>query len=174
MTPHVIIVNGPPSAGKTSVTNALRNLLPGTVAISGEALRGFAPADVRTHLGGGATYRAGGALARAYLELGAVRVIFDYLCLRTAHFRYFREALPTEIELEIFTLWPTLKVLTEREQLRLLTHPVRGQTPGAADCYHEMARNLDKMGQVLETGELGPEQLASLIHQRCLGSTPHM
>jgi cytidylate kinase len=87
MLSHVIIVNGPPGAGKSSVAAELRRLLPSSVAISGEALRAFAPADARAHLGGGATYRAAGALAKAYLELGAERVIFDYLFLRAALFQ---------------------------------------------------------------------------------------
>jgi len=174
MTVHVIIVNGPPSAGKTSVTDELRNSLPGTVAISGDALRAFAPADARTQLGGGATYRAAGALARAYLELGAARVIFDYPCLRAAHVRYFGEALPTGIELKIFTLWPTLELLEEREQRKRLMHPARARAPAVADCYREMAKNLGAMGEVLEAGALSPAQLASLIHQRCLDPAPHL
>ena len=171
MTPQVIIVNGPPGAGKTSVTAELRRLLPGTVAIAGDALRAFAPADARAHLGGGATHRAAGALARTYLELGAVRVIFDYLCSRSAHFRYFAEALPTGVELKVFTLWPALETLLEREPR---ARPVRAGTLGAADCQREMAQNLRAMGEILDTGALSPAHLAGLIHERCLTAAPHM
>ncbi len=161
--PEVLIVNGPPAAGKTTVTAELRLLLPGTVAISGEALRAFAPADVRAHLGGGATYRAAGALARAYLELGAARVIFDYLCLRPAHFRYFNEALPAGLVPKIFTLWPSLESLLERERRA----PRLGRP--AADCQGEMAQNLAAMGELLDNSALEPALAARFIHARCSG-----
>jgi len=165
--PQVVIVNGPPAAGKTMVTAELRLLLPSTVAISGDALRAFAPADVRAQLGGGATYRAAGALARAYLELGAERVIFDYPCLRAAHFRYFDEALPAGVVPKIFTLWPPLETLLEREQC---SQAARGGAPSAADCHREMARNIAIMGEILDNGALPPALAARLIHERCAGS----
>ncbi len=162
--PEVVIVNGPPAAGKTSVTAELRLLLPGTVAISGDALRAFAPADVRAQLGGGATYRAAGALARAYLELGAARVVFDYLCLRAAHFRYFNEALPAGVMVKVFTLWPALEILLERERQA----PRLGRA--AAECQREMAQNLAAMGELLDNSALAPALAARFIHERCLAT----
>ncbi|HKO49602.1 MAG TPA: AAA family ATPase [Polyangiaceae bacterium] len=160
---EVIIVNGPRAAGKTAVTAELRLLLPGTVAISGDALRSFAPADVRAQLGGGATYRAAGALARAYLELGAARVIFDYLCLRPAHFRYFSEALPAGVVPKIFTLWPSLEALLERERAQAAS----SCGPSAAANQREMAANLAAMGEILDNSALAPAPAARYIHERC-------
>ncbi|HYP74568.1 MAG TPA: AAA family ATPase [Polyangiaceae bacterium] len=164
---QVIIVNGPPGAGKTSVTAELRLLLDNTVAISGDALRGFAPADARRHLGGGATHRAAGVLARAYLELGALRVIFDYPCLRAAHFRAFGEALPVGVEPKVFTLWPALETLLERESR------APKASLGAADYHREMARNLGSMGEILDAAALTPALAARFIHEQCL-ETPHL
>jgi predicted kinase len=166
--PEVVIVNGPPGAGKTTVTAELRLLLPGTVAIAGDELRAFAPADARAYLGGGATYRVAGALARAYLELGAARVIFDYSCLRPAHFRYFSGALPAGIALRIFTLWPARETLLERVR----QVPRQGLDP--ADCQREMALNLSAMGEILDNGALAPALAARFIHERCLGVAPHL
>ncbi|MEI9941286.1 MAG: AAA family ATPase [Pseudomonadota bacterium] len=168
---EVVIVNGPPAAGKTTVTAELRLLLPGTVAISGDALRAFAPADIRAHLGGGATHRASGALARAYLELGAARVIFDYTCLRAAHFRNFHEALPAGVVVKVFTLWPALEILLEREAVAF-SGPKVG--PRAADCYREMSQNIASMGEILDNGALTPALAARFIHERCLGLAPHL
>jgi len=165
---QVIIVNGPPAAGKTSVTAELRLLLPGTVAISGDDLRAFAPADARAHLGGGATYRVAGILCRAYLELGAPRVIFDYTCLRPAHFRYFAEALPAGQVAQVFTLWPPLEALLERES---------GAQPGVgkvADCHREMAQNIAAMGEILDDRALTPALVARFIHERCRVPAPHL
>lgn len=160
------------------MTAELRRLAPSCVAISGEVLRAFAPADVRAQLGGGATYRVAGALARAYLELGAERVIFDYLCLRAAHLRYFSEALPEGIELKVFTLWPPLETLLERERARLarvVSDTREGvQRPGVADCYREMASNLPSLGETLDTAELSPALAAGLIHERCSQLAPHL
>lgn len=172
--PHVIIVNGPPGAGKTRVTAELRSLLPSTVAISGDALRGFAPPDARLHLGGGATLRAAGVLARAYLELGAVRVIFDYVCQRPKQLRYFREALPADTALSVFTLWPPLETLLEREQRAALTRVAREPALGAAACQREMAGNLASLGEILDSAALSPTELARFIHERCALAAPHM
>lgn len=169
MLPHVIIVNGPPGAGKSSVAAELRRLLPSSVAISGEALRAFAPEDARAHLGGGATYRAAGSLTKAYLELGAERVIFDYLFLRAAHFRYFSEVLPSGTALKIFTLWPPLETLLERAKNAAVT-----QTPTVADAHREISLNLAAMGEILDSATLGSEALARLIHARCSAVAPHM
>lgn len=171
MQSHVIIVNGPPAAGKSSVTAELRLLLPSTVAISGDALRGFAPEDARSQLGGGATHRVAGALARAYLELGATRVIFDYWFLRPAHFRYFAEALPIGTEPRVFTLLPPVQALLDREQPEVATRVTR-ERPTAADCHREMARNLSVMGEILDSAALRPAELARLVHERCSSNAP--
>lgn len=177
---QVIVVNGPPGAGKSRVTAELRLLLPSSVAISGDALRAFAPVDARAHLGGGATYRAAGALARAYLELGAERVILDYLFLRAAHFRYFSEALSAGTTLNVFTLWPPLETLLER---RRDTDPALSRSgdrgapqpiPGVVDCHREMSVNLASMGEILDSAQLGPALIARLIHERCSNVAPHM
>jgi AAA domain-containing protein len=154
--PQVVIVNGPKAAGKTAVTAELRLLLPGSVAISGDALRAFAPADARAHLGGGATYRVAGTLTRAYLELGAARVIFDYAFLRPAHFSYFKEALPAGVALNVFTLWPEHESLLERQL-----------PPGGIEhAWREMAHHLHAMGELLQS-PLTPAAAARFIHERC-------
>ena len=171
---EVVIVNGPNAAGKTSVTAALKLLLPGTVAISGDALRAFAPADIRTHLGGGATYRAAGALTRAYLELGAPRVVVDYSFLRVAHFRYFKEALPSGVLPKVFTLWPPLETLLEREHCASASASASGQRLRPADSRREMAQNLAVMGEMIDNGGLSPALAARLIHERCAESARHL
>ena len=140
---EVIVVNGPPGVGKSTVTACLRRYVPSTVAISGDELRAFAPEDARAHLGGGATYRAAGALVASYLSLGAERVIFDYVFSRRAHFAYFREALPAGVEPRVFTLWAPLRAAPERE----------------------MAQNLEQMAQIIDTEGLTAEVVAERIHE---------
>ena len=40
--PEVVIVNGPPGVGKTTVSRILADIVPGTVCIHGDDLRAFA------------------------------------------------------------------------------------------------------------------------------------
>ncbi len=159
---ELIILNGPPGVGKTAVAATLRSLVPGTVSISGDELRAFAPPDARAHLGGGATYRAGGVLSAAFLEMGAARVLFDYVFLRSAHFRYFREALSVAPSVHVFTLWAPLEIITERDAARSV-RPRLGLK--LCDTYSEIAQNLAEMGQVIDATSADPEQLARLIHE---------
>jgi chloramphenicol 3-O-phosphotransferase len=161
--PEVIVINGPPGVGKSSVTTALRGLVPGTVAISGAELRAFAPPDARAHLGGGATYRVAGALASAFMRLGAQRVLFEYEFLRASHLAYFRDALSVPAELHVFTLWASLERVAERQNGQ--PNAVGNQLE-PADCYREMAMNLSQLGQVVETERLSAEQVARHIHER--------
>lgn len=167
---EVIIVNGPPGVGKTSLAAELRTFVPGTVAISGDELRAFAPADARAQLGGGATYRAGGVLSAAFLEMGAARVLFDYVFLRSAHFRYFREALPGTASVHVFTLWAPLELLTERDAARSgrarLGLKLR-------DTYSEMTQNLAEMGEIIDAAAPTTSELARRIHELVAGGARH-
>lgn len=156
------MLNGPPGVGKSAVLAELRGLHDGTVAITGDALRVFAPPNARAHLGGGATFKVAGALAARYLELGAPRVVFEYVFLRPAHFRDFGEALPAHVALQIFTLWAPLEPLLAREEAR----PERERvTVGVADSWHEMRRNVTAMGQIIDVEALSPGSIAARIHE---------
>jgi len=161
--PEVIVINGPPGVGKSSVTAQLRTLVPGTVAISGAQLRAFAPPDARAHLGGGATYRVAGALASAFMQLGAKRVLFEYEFLRASHLAYFRDALTVSAELHVFTLWAPLECLVERSGGQPDARP-SGLT--LVDSHREMATNLSQLGQIVETDRLSAAEVARHIHER--------
>ncbi|MBV1858196.1 MAG: ATP-binding protein [Nannocystaceae bacterium] len=143
----IVILNGPPGVGKSTVSRALARRLPGTVCIHGDDLRAFAPENPREHLGGGSTHRAAAVLACAYLEMGAPRVLFDYCFLRPAHVAYFKGKVAAEVKLEMFTLWASLETVRVRDRART----GRSRLGVAVEeCYVEIQRHLPAFGEVLD------------------------
>jgi predicted kinase len=160
---HVIVLNGPAGVGKSTVSQHLRELLPGTVAIEGDALRSFVPGNARDYLGGGSTYRAAATLTNAYLAMGAPRIVFDYVFSHRAHLDYFRTALGSaEVPVYLFTLWAPLEVVVAREGARSGRRPL-----GAAvkECHAEIEQNLAQLGHVVENPDGAVGRLAEQIHE---------
>ena len=156
----IVIVNGPPGVGKTTVCKAIAKLRPGTVCIHGDDLRAFAPADARQHLGGGSTYRAGATLACTYLQMGATLVLFDYCFLHPRHLGYFEQHLQGDIPTKIFTLWAALPTVRARERGR----PARSPLGEAVDeCYEEMRGCLGELGRTVDAEAEGPDSIAERI-----------
>lgn len=161
---EIVILNGPPGVGKTTVSRILTDLLPGTVCIRGDDLRAFAPAKASEFLGGGSTVRAAAVLAKAYLAMGAARVVLDYVFLRPAHVAYFRDELgelPTPVFM--FTLWAPLAVVQSRDRERAARVPVDG---AVERCWHEMASNEAALGEFLDNTAVEPAEMARRIADR--------
>jgi hypothetical protein len=159
----IIVINGPPGVGKTTVSKALSKLRAGTVCIHGDHLRAFAPEAARTHLGGGSTYRAAGALVSAYFAMGAPRVIFDYCFLRPRHLQYFTNSLPTDVPLHVFTLWASLPRVQSRERGR------QGRTPlgeAVGECHREIEEYLGELGTTVDAEDRDAATIATWIDAR--------
>jgi predicted kinase len=159
--PEVLIINGPPGVGKTTVSRILAHQLPGTVCIRGDELRAFAPKDARQHLGGGSTFRAAAVLAKTYLAMGAARIVVDYVFLRRSHVAYFRDAFGSpETPLHMFTLWAPLDVVQSRERRRVARSPLGD---AVEECRNEIERNQAILGDFIDTTAADPHEVARMI-----------
>lgn len=159
----LVVLNGPPGVGKTTVSRLLADLLPGTVRIEGDRLRAFVPDNPRPFLGRGSTYRAAATLACAYLEMGAPRVLFDYCFLRPAHSAYFESRLTTGLDVRMFTLWAPLPTVRAREQGRSGRSPL-GHAVDA--CHAEMQQHLSTLGTLVDAEAPTAQTIARTLADR--------
>ena len=156
---HVVVINGPAGVGKTTVSRFLVQGNSGRINIAGDALRHFAPEDVRNSLGPGSTYRAGAALAAGYLAMGAAQVLFDYVFDDAEKLDLFCSGLPLETPVFVFTLWAPIDRVIDREASRVgrerMGHAV-------VRTYEAIERNLHTLGRVVSNTE-APERTAQTI-----------
>ncbi|WP_044531470.1 AAA family ATPase [Herbaspirillum sp. B65] len=149
---HVVVLNGPAGVGKTTICKHLAQTFPRTVAISGDAVREFSPSDARDWLGPRSTYRASASLISSYLEMGAGRVLFDYIFETRDAFETFRDLLPEKTPVHLFTIWAPLETVIAREANR----PNRERLGDRViHTYEVMQRNLDYLGEIIQnTGSI--------------------
>lgn len=156
---EVVLVNGPSGVGKTTVAGFLAELQPGTVWIRGDHVRGFAPhPNARRYLGRGSTYRATAALAKAYLGMGAARVVIDYVFLARENVAWFRDALDApEVPVYLFTLWAPLDIVQARERGRVGRSPLGD---AVEECWREIAGARNELGEIVDNTVADPAELA--------------
>lgn len=156
---HVVIINGPAGVGKTTISANLARMLSGTINISGDAIRWFAPVDVGQYLGHGSTYRAGASLTSAYLGMGAPRIIFEYVFDAAEKVSRFCQWLPPETPVHLFTIWAPIETIVEREAARDGREPLGDLT---IKTYRAVERNLRSLGCTIQN-ITSPEAAASEI-----------
>ncbi|KAF1049166.1 AAA family ATPase [Xylophilus sp.] len=163
---EVIVLNGPAGVGTTTVASRIAVRRPGTVNIAGDLLRGFLPGDARGHLGAGPTYRAGAALAQAYLDMGAPRVLFDYVFNDAGAIGVFRRGLRPGTPVHVCTLWAPLEVVQRRERTR------EGREPLGERVTHTWAaldRNRHALGTVIHNTGAPDDAAAEILRSIAAG-----
>lgn len=157
----IVLVNGPPGVGKSTVAGLLFARVPGTVWIRGDDVRAFAPADARVHLGPGATHRAAGALAAAYVAMGARRVLVDYCFLNVTHVGRLVDALHPSVPVHVVTLWAPLDVVRERERTRTGREPLGRAVD---ECWRDIAAE-PAFAVRVETAGVDPSDVADAVER---------
>ena len=143
---HVVIINGPAGVGKTTITGILAPRLPGTVNVAGDDILHFAPADARAYLGPGSTYRAGGTLVKAYLEMNAPRVLFNYVFTEPSHVGAFCRWLAPATPVHLFTIWAPFDIVQQREATRPGREPLGARV---LETYRALEQNLGDLGNIV-------------------------
>lgn len=145
---EVVVLNGPPGVGKTTVGRRLAGAVGDGVCIHGDALRDFlvtsSPGRPR-----GLSYVAAAALTGVYAAAGYGRVVADYVMEDPSHMDRFRDALPAGLagSARLFTLWAPLPVVTAREAAR----PGRDRLgTRVTDCWSTIQANLHQLGTVID------------------------
>jgi len=161
MSSRVILLNGPPGVGKTTVGNALASLVNNGACIHGDDLKSFIVSQVEGKVEGGLGYKNGAAVATNFIAAGYELVVFEYVFEKPTHVARFLEFFQAKVPVHLFTLWAPLKVITEREQARL-DHTKLGNR--VVECYQTISRNLDQLGHRIDNTSAQPIGIAELIY----------
>ena len=73
-------------------------------------------------------------------------MVVDFVFPRAQHIERFQRALVSNVSVSLFTLWAPLNVITAREAARTDREQLG---PRVAECWNELARHRDELGQVV-------------------------
>ncbi len=144
----MILLNGPPGVGKTTVARALAASASNGACVHGDALRDFIVARQPKTVRARTTYRAAARVAAVFIESGYDLVVVDYVFPNAAHLREFAHELGLDSLLYCFVLWAPLHVVGERERTR--RHRKRlGRV--VEQTHAAIEANIGSLGQLIQT-----------------------
>lgn len=159
---RVILLNGPPGVGKTTVGRMLAGLAGSGACIHGDCLKQFVVSRSDGAVTGGLGYINGATVAANFIEAGYDLVVFEFVFEQVSHVDRFLSAFRASVPVHLFTLWAPRETVLARERGRPNREPLGDRV---AACYETMARNLDTLGTRIETATIAPEMIARTIHR---------
>ncbi|MEM7714383.1 MAG: zeta toxin family protein [Cyanobacteria bacterium P01_A01_bin.68] len=164
MSSKIIIINGSPGVGKSTVAELLAQSSQNSVCIHGDDIKHWIVNRNSEELSKGLTYLNGGACCRNYLKAGYELIIFEYVFTKKIHVeRFIKNCEMTDCYF-IFTLIALLSIIKQREKLR----PNRKPLGKAVDiAYDEIIKNKADLGTFIDTELLSPQEVCELIQMRC-------
>jgi chloramphenicol 3-O-phosphotransferase len=155
---RIVLLNGPPSAGKTTTARRLAATARNGVCIHGDDLRRFIVTRDLDDVSGGLTYAAGAALADVFLDAGYQLVVLEFVFPTPRHVLRFSRALRSAVPVHLLTLWAPLAAVTARDGRRS-GRDRRGREQ-VADTWHAMAANLADLGALIDASR-APDEVAA-------------
>src|SRR3954469_5313093 len=143
----VVVLNGPPAVGKTTVGRRLAAAARNRGCVHGDDLKRVVVGAETGSVGQGLSYRGGAGLADVFLDAGYDMVVFEFVFGRRLNVGRFVRALRSHAAVHLLTLWAPLETVTARDAAR-----PAGERMGArvAESWHELAANLDDAGAVVD------------------------
>src|SRR3954453_21546656 len=143
----VVVLNGPPAGGTTTVGRRLAGAAGHRVGVHGDDRKRFVVATEPGTVAQGLSYRGGAALADVFLDAGYDMVVFEFVFGRRLNVGRFVRALRSHAAVHLLTLWAPLQTVAARDAAR-----PAGERMGArvAESWHELAAHLDNQGAVID------------------------
>src|SRR3954470_7500572 len=114
----VVVLNGPPAVGKTTVGRRLAAAAANRVSEHRDATKRFGGATEPGTVAQGLSYRGGAALAGVFLDAGYDMVVFEFVFGRRLNVGRFVRALRSHAAVHLLTLWAPLETVAGRDAAR--------------------------------------------------------
>jgi len=160
----IIIINGPPGVGKSTIAELLAQSSQNSVCIRGDDIKHWIVNRNSEELTKGLTYINGGTCCKNYFKAGYELIVFEYVFTKKVDVERFIENCGTRESCFLFTLIAPLSIIKQREKSRLNRE---GLGKAVDIAYDEIIKNKADLGTFINTEFISPQEICKLIHMRC-------